>query len=59
MRNQIRILALAGSLRHDSYNHALLRVAASLAPQGGVRDQIAGLAAELAEQARRTEPIAA
>ena len=34
MNNPIRILGIAGSLRHESYNRSALRAAAQLAPDG-------------------------
>lgn len=38
MRKAIRIFGIAGSLRHESYNRALLRAAAQLLPQGATLD---------------------
>ena len=45
MADQITILAIAGSLRKDSYNKAALRAAQSLCPQGARLEiyDIAGL----------------
>ena len=40
----MRVLALSGSLRRDSYNTALLRAAAEVAPQGMVVELYDGLA---------------
>ena len=40
----MRVLALSGSLRRDSYNTALLRAAAEVAPQGMVVELYEGLA---------------
>lgn len=40
----MRVLALSGSLRRDSYNTALLRAAAGVAPQGVEIELYAGLA---------------
>ncbi len=34
MSKPVRILGIAGSLRHDSYNRATLRAATKLAPEG-------------------------
>ena len=34
MSRQVRILGIAGSLRRDSYNRAILRAATELAPDG-------------------------
>ena len=36
MDNPVRILGIAGSLRHESYNRAALRAATQLAPEDAV-----------------------